>query len=507
MAKYKHYNYSQTVLLPVSLANQLMPGTLEFAINTLVEERLDVSQFDKRYNNDDTGRSAYNPKVLLKAVLLAYSRGIIHSRKIEKACKENITFMALTCGQQPDHSTIAAFVSSMKDEIKGLFSNVLLVCEEMGLLGGSEFSLDGCKLPSDASKQWSGTFSVLKGKQQVIERRVQHLLEQQIEADRIEAETLPEEPNREKQITKLKKQAERIERFLHENEAKPGKQYKEVKSNITDNESAMMQTSHGVVQGYNAQVLVDSKHQVIVQAETFGSGQDYQLLEPVLSKAKENMQAIGQTEDYFKGATLTADTGYHSTESIKKCEDEEIDAYIPDRNFRKRDERFLSQQEYMKKQRKKFLLEDFRYDELTDQYECPNGKRLKLNCRKAKSCNTVYRRYRAEAHDCQGCQLWDKCIRNKRKNIKAKNLMVPVGAVGRNYSREMAKKIDTERGRRIYPRRIAIVEPVFANIRTQKRLDRFTLRGKIKVTIQWMLYCMVHNIEKIANYGHGFEAG
>ena len=72
----------------------------------------------------------------------------------------------------------------------------------------------------------------------------------------------------------------------------------------------------------------------------------------------------------------------------------------------------------------------------------------------------------------------------------------------RNYSKEMIAKIDTKRGRELYPRRIAIVEPVFANIRTNKRLDRFTLRGKIKVNIQWLLYCMVHNIEKIVNFGY-----
>ena len=101
MAKYKHYDYSQTMLVPVNLADQLMQGTLEFAINLLVEENLDLSRFDKRYSNDQTGRKAYDPKVLLKIVLFAYSRGIIHSRKIEKACKENITFMALSCGQQP----------------------------------------------------------------------------------------------------------------------------------------------------------------------------------------------------------------------------------------------------------------------------------------------------------------------------------------------------------------------------------------------------------------------
>ena len=97
MAKYKSYNYLQTVLLPVSLENQLMEGTIEFAIHTLVEERMDLSRFDERYRNDETGCKAYDPKVLLKVVLLAYARGINTSRKIERACKENVVFMAMSC--------------------------------------------------------------------------------------------------------------------------------------------------------------------------------------------------------------------------------------------------------------------------------------------------------------------------------------------------------------------------------------------------------------------------
>ena len=68
----------------------------------------------------------------------------------------------------------------------------------------------------------------------------------------------------------------------------------------------------------------------------------------------------------------------------------------------------------------------------------------------------------------------------------------------------MAAKIESERGRKIYPLRLAIVEPVFANIRTHKRMDHFTLRGKRKVNIQWVLYCMIHNIEKILKYGLSF---
>jgi hypothetical protein len=78
---------------------------------------------------------------------------------------------------------------------------------------------------------------------------------------------------------------------------------------------------------------------------------------------------------------------------------------------------------------------------------------------------------------------------------------VPVGVELTNLSRRMAGKVDSELGRKIYPQRFAVAEPVFANIRTHKRLDRFTLRGKVKVNIQWLLYCMVHNIEKITNYG------
>ncbi|UCF57007.1 MAG: hypothetical protein JSW15_00510 [Deltaproteobacteria bacterium] len=77
MAKYKNYDYSQSVLIPVSLEEQLMPGTSEFAIHTLVETRMDTSIFDNRYNNDETGRWAYDPKILLKVVLFGYSRGSI----------------------------------------------------------------------------------------------------------------------------------------------------------------------------------------------------------------------------------------------------------------------------------------------------------------------------------------------------------------------------------------------------------------------------------------------
>jgi transposase len=116
-----------------------VPGSLEFAIHTLIETRMDKSVFEGKYKNDQTGRSAYDPKVLLKVVLLGYSRGLISSRQIERACCENVTFVALSGNQRPDHGTIATFVSSMKDQILPLFCDILLVCEQENLLGGDFF--------------------------------------------------------------------------------------------------------------------------------------------------------------------------------------------------------------------------------------------------------------------------------------------------------------------------------------------------------------------------------
>jgi transposase len=504
MAKYKYYDYSQSALIPLSLEEQLMPGTLEFAIHTLVETRMNTSIFDRRYDNDETGRLAYDPKILLKVVLFGYSRGLISSRKIERACRENVTFMALSCGEQPDHSTIAAFVSSMREEVKSIFRDVLLVCEEEGLLGGTFFALDGCKLASNASKEWSGTMGDLKRKKERIGQKVKQLIEEQVKVDRRDDEDEPGGRSsggaeRERQIERLLKKAERLERWLEESSPKMGRQGREIKSNVTDNESAIMVTSHGTIQGYNGQVLVDSKDQVIIHAEAFGESQDLHLIPSVLDGAKDNMRAIGCGEDYFVGKTLTADSNYHSPTNLGKCEQEGLDAYIPDKRFRRRDPRFEREHKQRQRRTDRLTLGDFEYQEERDEYRCPHGEVFRLQVKDTITDGVIYRRYRNDGEGCKGCELKTRCVKGKK--TRRRHLMVPVGSVMGNLSKAMAGKIDSEQGRKIYHHRMAIAEPVFANIRIFKAMNRFTLRGKIKVNVQWLLYCMIHNIEKILNYG------
>jgi len=513
MARYKHYDYDQLMMVPVSLEEQLVPGTLEYAIHHVVEELLDLSMFDDRYRNDETGRKAIDPKVLIKIVLFGYSRGLISSRSLERACKENITFMALSCGQKPDHSTIAAFVSSLDKEIEPLFTKVLLICDEEDLLGGTHFSLDGLKLSSNAAKEWSGKFEDLKKKQEALERKVKEAVCEHRSADkRAGKKKGTDKKRRELRIKRLKQKADRIDKFLSENEPKIGARGKEIQSNVTDNESAKMATSHGVVQGYNANAMVDEKHQIVLYGEAFGKGEDSSSMESMLGGAKDKLEAIGWKEP-LKDREISADTGYYSVKNLEACKEHEVDAYVPDPQFRKRDVRFADagrhrrsvdkRHEKYKSKKRWFSVEDFHLDDRTGKLICPAGHGLYVrnrNFQTAEGYKAIA--YQAPKTACRDCQLRSKCLRNP--NTVSRQVHVFYGKRPGSLTDEMKRKIDTEDGRRIYSKRMGIVEPVFGNIRTCKRMDRFTLRGHIKVNLQWMLYCLVHNIEKISNFGKSY---
>lgn len=146
MARFKHFSYDQGVMIPVNFNDQIVEGTIEYTINWLVDNKIDLTVLENRYRNDSTGAPAYHPGILLKIVFLAYSRGIISSREIARACRENIQFMALSANTKPNFTTLAWFVRNMKDNIMGVFVNILLVCSELDLPGGTEFALDGCKM-------------------------------------------------------------------------------------------------------------------------------------------------------------------------------------------------------------------------------------------------------------------------------------------------------------------------------------------------------------------------
>ncbi len=293
MARYKHYSYEQGQFIPVQFERQILPETFEYALDYIVDEIMDVSIFEGRIKNDEMGAPAYDPRILLKIVFYAYARGIITSRDIERACQENVMFMALSANTKPHFTKIAEFISTMSDGIEPLFLDVLMYCDQLGLIGKEMFAIDGCKISSNASKEWSGTKEDFEKKKQKYEAAISYLVKKHREEDEKKTMTSSDREKETKAKEGLETKVKKIREWLEMNDDKKGVSGKAKKSHLVDNESAKMTSSHGVVQGYNG--------------------------------------VAG------KEAKVMADSGFHSGENMEMLKDKKIDAYVTEISRRRKD--------------------------------------------------------------------------------------------------------------------------------------------------------------------------
>ena len=500
MARFKEYDYNQDKFLPINFSQQILPGSFEYTLTYLVEHELDLSVFDHHYRNDENGRPAYDPAILLKIVLAAYARGFTSSRAIERLCRENVVFMALSADSQPHFTTIAQFISQLSDVIQQLFLEILLVCDQAGLIGEEMFAIDGCKLPSNASKEWSGTHADLSKKQHKIDRAVRRMLKKHREEDQQQSIDPDIRQREQQQIHKLKGISKKIKKHLTTTDERLGSRGTPIKSNITDNDSAKMKTSHGVIQGYVGVAAVDNQHQIIIGAEAFGQGQEHDLLKPLVEQVKDHLG-----EDYLDKAKLTADSGFHNKTNVTYCQQQNIDAYLADKGFRSRDPRFINYQRYKPKTNttpKYFQPQDFNYDKTTNTCYCPAGKKLWLSTPNTIMGEYEYHRFEGYLNDCKQCSVQQRCMRKTPSN-RGRQVSIRIGNHNTekpNLLKQMQNKIDSKKGRHIYGQRIGTVEPVFGNINTNKGMNRFRRRGKVNVNTEWISFCLVHNIEKIQHY-------
>jgi hypothetical protein len=251
---------------------------------------------------------------------------------------------------------------------------------------------------------------------------------------------------------------------------------------------------------------VDARHQIIVAAQARGSGSEQSLLLPMIAQARPF--ASDQT-------VMTADAGYHSEANLRQLDEQAIPALIADGLMRRRDARFQDRDKYKadpdplydkrpaaKSARSgKFRPEDFTYDAQKNTCICPAGKRLYSSGKHCTTNGRTHHKFKGTLRDCVPCTLRDQCLRTPQTTrIRQVAFFPQRQASPLRHTEAMKLRIDSTAGRTLYGRRIATVEPVFGNLRYNKRLDRFTLRGQRKVDTQWKLYCMVHNIEKLAHH-------
>jgi transposase len=506
MARYKHIDVSSR-FLAVDLKRQLLPGTFEHALDHLLDHEIDLSALDARFKNDETGASAYPPAMLLKVILFAYAQGIVGSRGIERACREHVTFIALCGDTAPHFTTLAGFISTLGAEVARIFGQVLFICDRQGLIGREMFAIDGVKLPSNAAKSRSGTRSDFERQAAKLEAAAKTMLARHRAEDEkpLEPDLAVKEAKR---IERLERDAAQIRGWLAEHpEERRGVKGSIRKSNRTDNESAKMATGKGVIQGYTGVAAVDGKHQIIVEAQAHGTGSEQELLVPVVAAMKDVLAY---------NSLITADAGYHSEENLKQLAAMQVEALIADNGMRARDERFATQDRhkeapdplYDKSGKEKkvttYQPQDFTYDAQAQTCVCPAGKSLYSHGNGGVINGYAVVRFEGAQRDCLPCSHRDRCLRTPAKTKTRQVAFFQGKAVNtpESHTERMKKRIDSPEGRVLYARRFATVEPVFGNLRYNKGLDRFTLRGKIKVDAQWKLFCLVHNIEKLAHHGY-----
>jgi len=498
-------------LLPVNLAAQLLPGSFEHAVNHLLESVLDLSHFDARFTNDATGAPAYPPAVLLKVVLCAYARGIVSSRAIARLCEDHVTFIALCGTRTPHFTTIARFVSTLGPDIAPVFAAVLTVCHQQGLIGRELFTIDGVTLPNNASKHRSGTRADFERQATQLEAAAAAMLAQHRRQDAAEDGPPPDgpgTPRRQEQdrVARLERDAAQLRTWLatHPDDRRSPKGAVRL-SNRTDPDSAKMATGKGVIQGYTGVAAVDAAHQIIVDAQAHGTGSEQELLLPVMDAVTPLCTPV---------TIVTADAGYHSEANLRALAARGRQALVTDRKMRARDVRFASQARHRAKPDplhdksaaappRQYQASDFAYDPLQRTCVCPAGKSL---YRKGKDLVVKgYRgaQFKGAQRDYRPCTHRDRCLRHPERTATRQVMFFAGPALGQpaSFTAQMQRRLDTPEGRATYARRFATVEPVFANLRHNKGIARFTLRSQAKVDGQWKLFCLVHNIEKLAHRG------
>ncbi len=508
MANFIDTNINQTVFLDINYLDVLGNNTFEYYLYQLLENKSILDEFYKRYKNKKVGRKAYPPELLLRIIFYAYYRGITSSSTISIFCKTDLKFMSLSVGKQPHFTTVADFVSSNSDAIKNLFHRILLICDDSGLIGKEHFAIDGCKLPTNASKEWSGTHKELKKKSEKMRARAYRIVDKNINNDSSKNDGSGHHKQDQKTVETLLSNADKIDAFLAENEKRIGKskQKKEVQSNITDNESCKMTTSKGTMQGMTCVTVADEKHQIIIHAEAFGMGQEQATLKPMIEGIRQNLG----NDVLSDGCKVPADTGFSSEVNMQYLFEEGVDAVVPDNQFRQRDPIFSDSETYLNhKEKRKRTRKDkaatrsiFASDMFSVNFKkricvCPNGKQMLYLGDNFETASGPHMRFRGMLKDCRECPLQSQFMKHEVKEKGRQVSFLIEDKRKDSYLDLMKRKIDSEEGKRLYSRRMWVIEPVFGNICANKRLSRLSLRGTAKVTGQWLMYCMVHNIEKL----------
>ena len=466
MPRYREmpHNPDQLWLLPPSL-DELVGDDCDVRLLNEVMNHLDWSILESDCLG--AGRPCYPPKVMAKILIYAYSKGIRSSRRIEELTRCDVRYMWLTGGHKPDFHTIAKFRKDNFDEFAKLFADSVRVCKASGLVPLNVVSVDGTKVIANASKASMYNDKRVDREIEAVER----ILREAEEADNAEdalygdgnGSIIPDD------LKDAKKRREKLKEIAAKLKASKSKSI-----SSSDDECRMMKTRNGVRPAYNVQAAVDSKHQIIVAAKVVQGEHDHRQLADMLVEVKNNTG--------LDCCLVLADTGYCDEATLLALNESGQEALIPPEKHSqesKRNDLFCS---------RCFVADDNR-----DVLICPAGRELTRR-NDVKGGSGTYKRYRASG--CGSCSMRSECVNGKG----SREVRVSIVADLRD---KMVRGLKSPAGKEVYRLRGETVEPVFGQVKHDRKLDRLYLNGINGAEAEVMLAFLAHNLLKCARWGLG----
>lgn len=345
MAKiFRDWDIEQLMMFPPSVEDFVPQGHLAHFVRNTTLEALDLSAILNCYS-EERGYPPYDPVMMTAVLLYAYCQGIYPSRRIAKACRERVDFMAVTAMQMPDFRTISNFRKRHLAALGELFVQVLQLCQQAGLVKLGHVALDGTKVKANASKHKAMSYGRMKKAEAELEAIVSDWFNKAEAADvrddqehgaELSGEELPDwVRDKQRRLEKIREARARLEaeaQAAEKGEEKktggpgrprknePGTPKDSAQTNFTDPQSRIMKSHDGFIQGYNAQAVVDADSQVIVAQTLTNNASDAQQLAVMVAQIKQNTRR--------QARELSADAGYCSEDNLKELRRRHINGYI-----------------------------------------------------------------------------------------------------------------------------------------------------------------------------------
>ena len=458
---YIYGNRYQSELFPQSIEEYVDQDDPVRAYDAFVES-LDLAKLGIVIEEVRVGNSAYNPKAMINLLVYGYSYGIRSSRKLERACYHNVSFIWLMEGLKPDHKTISEFRKNNKKELKNILKQCAKLCIKLNLIEGNTLFVDGSRIRANASINSTWTKEKCERYLAKIDDRIESILN--------ECDTVDDKEQNDPSLVKLSEELKdkqllksRIQDIMKELEKKQRKSI-----NSTDPECVKVTGRQGTHSGYNGQIVVDNKNGLIVHSDVVNENNDRNQFANQIEQANETLEK--------KCENACADCGYANTDELKKIDDQNINVVVP------------SQEQVSQPELEPFDKEQFQYDSQKDCYVCPQGHQLNYNGFDKKQNSKVYRISKKVL--CHNCKHFGICTKSKHgRQIKR--------LLNGEVKLRLERQYNTEQSQAIFKLRKQKVELPFGHIKRNLGVNAFSLKGLDGAKAEMSLLSSCFNIARM----------